>query len=118
MGKSKMVTRIAPNPPSATKRMASLPLPSRIRWCPGKTDKIVPSSGTPRNMDGINSSNAWEMDMEIRSTPRNSGERKDNTVADDAKVKAPTVLTWIPGINPVTAPQRTPKIQAKMRSKI
>jgi len=78
----------------------------------------VPSSGTPRNIEGINSSRAWEIDIEIKNTPRNSGDRKARMVADDAKVKAPTVLTWIPGINPVTAPQRTPMIQANMRSKI
>lgn len=113
-----MVTIIAPYPPKATSLMASLPLPCRRRWWPGKTDSTVPSSGTPRNMDGINSSRAWEIDMEIKNTARNSGDKKARIEADAAKTNAPTVLTWIPGINPVTAPQRTPIIQANIRSKI
>lgn len=118
MGKSKMVTIIAPNPPKATNRMASFPLPSSMRWWPGNTDKTVPSSGTPRNMEGINSKSAWEMDIDIKNTPKTSGDKNASAVADDANTKAPTVLTCIPGIKPVTAPQMTPIMQAKMRSKI
>lgn len=56
--------------------------------------------------------------MEIKSTPKNSGDRNASTVADDANTNAPTVLTCIPGINPVTAPQRTPNIQAIISSRI
>jgi hypothetical protein len=56
--------------------------------------------------------------MEIRSTQRNSGDMKVKREADDAKTKAPTVLTCIPGIKPVTAPHITPKRQAAIRSKI
>ena len=69
-------------------------------------------------MDGINSSRAWDMAMDIRRTPRTSGDRKAKIVADDANTNAPTVLTWIPGTNPVKVPQRTPIMQAKIRSKI
>jgi hypothetical protein len=58
------------------------------------------------------------MAIEIKSTPKNSGDTKASTVAVEANTKAPTVLTCIPGIKPVTAPQRTPRIQANIRSKI
>jgi hypothetical protein len=58
------------------------------------------------------------MAIDIKSTPKNSGDRKASTVADEANTKAPTVLTCIPCIKPVTAPQETPKIQANIRSKI
>jgi hypothetical protein len=56
--------------------------------------------------------------MDIRNTHRKSGDRKFKIKADDAKMKAPTVLTWIPGIIPVNAPQKTPKMHATIRSKI
>jgi len=54
--------------------------------------------------------------MDIKNTPRKSGDREASMVDDDAKIKAPTVLTWIPGIKPVTAPQRTPIKQANIKS--
>ena len=111
-----MVTRMAPKPPNATNLMASLPLPSRRRWWPGNTDSTVPSSGTPRNIDGMNSSSACEMAIDIRITPKNSGDKKASKEAEEANTKAPTVLTCIPGINPVTAPQRTPIMQANISS--
>ena len=31
-------------------------------------DRTVPSSGTPRNMDGIKSIIEWDMDIEIKNT--------------------------------------------------
>jgi hypothetical protein len=33
------------------------------------------------------------MAIDINSTPKNSGDRKASTVADEANTKAPTVLT-------------------------
>ena len=81
-------------------------------------DRTVPSSGTPRNMDGIKSIIEWDMDIEIKNTPRYSGENEVRRNDEDAKTNAPTVLTWIPGIIPVTAPQTTPIMHAIIRSKI
>ncbi len=39
-----------------------------------------------------------------------------NKKVDDAKIKAPTVFTWIPGINPVIEPHKTPIMHARIRS--
>ncbi len=73
-GNKIIVIIIAPNPPKAAKRTASFPLPwITILW-PGNIDNTVPSSGTPKNIEGINSSNAWEIDIEIRKIQRTSGE--------------------------------------------
>lgn len=58
------------------------------------------------------------MDMDNKSTPKNSGDRKVKREVDNVKTKTPTVLTWIPGIRPVIAPHITPNIQAKSKSKI
>ncbi len=66
----------------------------------------------------MNSSRAWEIDMDIKNTAKNSGDRNAKIVAEDANTKAPTVLTCIPGINPVTAPHKTPIKQANIRSNI
>ena len=56
--------------------------------------------------------------MEIKNTPKNSGVKKFNRKVEKAKINAPTVLTWIPGIIPVTAPHKTPIRHANNRSKI
>ena len=56
-------------------------------------DRTVPSSGTPRNMDGIKSIIEWDMDIEIKNTPRYSGENEVRRKDEDAKTNAPTVLT-------------------------
>ena len=84
---------IAPKPPKETSRMASFPLPWSKRWCPGIMDRTVPSSGTPRNMDGTNSSKAWDMDMERRKTASTSGEYEYSRKGDAEKTNAPTVFT-------------------------
>jgi len=41
-----------------------------------------------------------------------------NKNVEDAKINAPTVLTWIPGINPVIVPHKTPIMHDKIRSMI
>lgn len=79
-------------------------------------DSTVPSSGTPRNMEGMNSRRAWDMDMESKNTARTSGDMKVNKNAEDVNRNAPTVFTWIPGIKPVTVPQITPKRHTSMSS--
>ena len=92
-GDSKIVTIMAPNPPKDTKRISSFPLPSNKRACPGKIDKTVPSSGTPRKVDGMNSKSAWAMDIEKSKTHKNSGDSEFNKKGDEAKTNAPTVFT-------------------------
>ncbi|GAB4306051.1 MAG: hypothetical protein Kow0019_00550 [Methanobacteriaceae archaeon] len=93
MGDSKIVTIIAPKPPIDTKRMSSFPLPSNNRACPGKIDKTVPSSGTPRKVEGINSKRAWDMDIENNKMHKNSGDKIFNKNGDEANIKAPAVFT-------------------------
>lgn len=115
-GDNKIVTIIAPNPPKDTKRISSFPLPSNKRAWPGKIDKTVPSSGTPRKVDGMNSNRAWAIDMENNKTHKNSGDKLFNRNGDEANKKAPAVFTWIPGIKPVKVPHKTPIKQAIIRS--
>ena len=88
-----------------------------MKW-PGKIDKTVPSSGTPKNMDGMKSIIEWDIDIEIKNTPRYSGENEFKRKGEEAKINAPTVFTWRPGIIPVIAPQTTPNKHAIRRSKI
>jgi len=92
-GESKIVTMIAPNPPKDTNRINSFPLPSNNRAWPGKIDKTVPSSGTPRKVEGMNSKRAWAIDMEKSKTHKNSGDNEFNKKGDDANIKAPAVFT-------------------------
>ena len=56
--------------------------------------------------------------MDIKNTARNSSENTFNKKVVEVNTKAPTVLTWMPGIIPVNAPQITPKMHANRRSKI
>lgn len=73
-GNKSIVIIIAPNPPTTANLTASFPFPwITILW-PGNIDNTVPSSGTPKNMEGINSINACEIDIEIRNMQRTSGE--------------------------------------------
>jgi hypothetical protein len=69
-------------------------------------------------MEGKKSIREWEIDMEIKNTPKNSGVYEFKRYVEDAKINAPTVLTWIPGIIPVKTPHKTPIRQATNRSKI
>lgn len=112
IGSIKIVTIIAPKPPTATIRITSFDLPSRTILCPGSIDVAVPSCGTPNSMDGINSINAWATDMETINTHRNSGENCVSNNPDDANKIAPAVLTCIPGISPVVVPISMPMKQA------
>lgn len=74
MGNRIIVTIMAPNPPNDTRRMASFPRPCSRRWCPGMTERTVPSSGTPKYIEGTNSRSAWDIDMDNRKTASTSGE--------------------------------------------
>lgn len=67
-------------------------------------------------MDGMNSMRAWDIDIEIKNTHKISGDKKVKRKTDELKTNAPTVLTWIPGITPVTAPHKTPIMHIMMIS--
>ena len=69
-----ITTRIAPNPPTETMRIASLDLPSKTILWPGRMDVAVPSSGTPRSIDGTNSIRACAIDIETNITHKNSAD--------------------------------------------
>ena len=58
------------------------------------------------------------MDIEIKNIVKNSIETEFRRKVEQAKINAPTVLTWIPGIMPVTAPHKTPIRHAIKISKI
>ncbi len=59
-----------------------------------------------------------EMDIEIKNIAKNSVDTDFKRKVEEAKINAPTVLTCIPGIIPVTAPHTTPIRHANNRSKI
>ena len=67
-GRVSIVTIIAPKPPIATILIASFALPSRTILWPGSMDRAVPSSGTPSNVEGINSRIAWDIASDARNT--------------------------------------------------
>lgn len=67
-------------------------------------------------MEGINSSKAWEIDIESKNTAKTSGGYEYKRNGDTEKTNAPAVFTWIPGIKPVITPPKTPIIHASMRS--
>ena len=117
-GSMKIITIIAPNPPTATILITSLDLPCNTILWPGRTDVAVPSSGTPNNIDGTNSIIAWEIDIVTITTHKNSGEKILSKKVEDANMMAPAVLTWIPGIIPVTHPIIMPKKDATINSNI
>jgi hypothetical protein len=117
-GSKTIVTMIAPYPPIVTILIASIPLPSKTILWPGRIVKAVPSSGTPRNIDGINSIIACVIDMDTNKTHKDSGDVKLNKKVEDANIIAPAVFTWIPGIKPVVVPQIIPRKQAIKKSKI
>jgi len=117
-GMDNTVNIIPPSPPMAVNLIAFLPCPSRTILWPGNMDNAVASSGTPTNMDGMNSMSAWVMDIESRKTAKDSGEKNLKIKDVAAKVKAPMVLTWTPGMIPVMTPHKIPKRQVRMRSKI
>ena len=73
--------------------MASLDLPSKTILCPGRIELAVPSSGTPRSIDGTNSINAWAILIATITIQRNSGDKKLSKNPDDANIMAPAVLT-------------------------
>ena len=115
-GSIRIVTMIAPNPPTETIRITSFDLPCRTILCPGSIDVAVPSCGTPRSMDGTNSINAWAIDIATIKTQRNSGDKKVSKKLDDANNIAPAVLTCMPGIIPVVVPINMPIKQAIISS--
>ena len=92
--------------------MTSLDLPCRTILCPGSIDVAVPSSGTPKSMDGTNSIKACAIDIATIKTQRNSGDMNVNKKVDEANNIAPAVLTCIPGIIPVVVPINMPIKQA------
>ena len=112
MGIISIVTMIAPNPPTDTILMTSLDLPCRTILCPGSIDVAVPSWGTPKSIDGMNSIRACAIDIATIRTQRNSGDRNVNKKLEDANSIAPAVLTCIPGIIPVVVPINIPIKQA------
>jgi len=51
----------APQLPRAESRTASMPRPSSISLCPGRTVRATSESGAPKKMAGIASKKVWEM---------------------------------------------------------
>ena len=118
IGRSSIVTIIAPNPPIDTIRIASFDLPSKTILCPGRTVSAVPSSGTPKSIEGTNSKRACAMDIETIRTQRNSELTKDKSIVETANNIAPAVFTCIPGVIPVIVPITTPNKHAITNSNI
>lgn len=115
-GSISIVTIIAPKPPTDTILMTSFDLPCNTILCPGRIEVAVPSSGTPKSIDGTNSISACAIDIETIRTHRNSGDRNVKRNVDEANKIAPAVLTCIPGIIPVVVPIKIPIKQAIINS--
>ncbi|OPX75635.1 MAG: hypothetical protein A4E44_01253 [Methanosaeta sp. PtaB.Bin018] len=52
---------IDPELPNAESLTASMPLPSSMSLCPGRTVRAVSESGAPKKIAGMASKNVWEM---------------------------------------------------------
>ncbi len=52
---------IEPALPKADRRTASMPRPSNMSLCPGRTVRAVSESGAPRKIAGMASKKVWEM---------------------------------------------------------
>ena len=111
-GSIRIVTMIDPNPPTDTILITSFARPCRTILCPGSMDVAVPSWGTPKSIDGINSIRAWAIDIATMRTQRNSGDKNVSRKVDEANNIAPAVFTCIPGIIPVVVPINMPIKQA------
>ena len=108
----RIVTIIAPKPPTETILITSFDLPCNTILCPGRIEVAVPSSGTPKSIEGTNSIKACAIDIETIKTHKNSGERNVRRNVEEANKIAPAVLTCIPGIIPVVVPIKIPMKQA------
>ena len=86
-GSINIVTIIAPNPPTHTILITSFARPCNTILCPGRIDVAVPSSGTPKSIEGTNSINACAIDIATISTQRNSGLKKVNKNPNDETIK-------------------------------
>ncbi len=63
---SNRATTIEPALPRALSRTASMPRPSSISLCPGRTVRAVSESGAPKKIAGMASKKVWEM-LEART---------------------------------------------------
>lgn len=111
-GSIRTVTMMPPKPPTETILITSFDLPCNTILCPGRTDVAVPSSGTPKSIEGTNSIKACAIDIETIKTHKNSGDKNVRRNVEEANRIAPAVLTCIPGIIPVVVPINIPIKQA------
>ena len=102
--------------PYKVKITASYPFPFNNNSCPGKTDKVVSSSGAPKNIEGIKLMKASEIVMLTIKTTRTIGWRKDKKKVKIERRKTEIKLTWIPGNIPAIVPTRIPNNKAKNNS--
>jgi len=108
--------------PLAEQSTASRPFPDINILCPGRTDSACEESGAPKKMEGMKSRNecttAAETMMEeiIRgmmpgsiSDAESTPPMRFSSQGSMAKRTRARVLTWIPGINPLTDPSMEPR---------
>ena len=76
--------------------------------CPGKIDRKESSSGAPKKMLGIKSMKVCVMAMEVMKIIKTIGEVIDKRNVEKLSVMIATKFMWIPGVNPVIVPARSP----------
>ncbi|OQB35393.1 MAG: hypothetical protein BWY05_01362 [Euryarchaeota archaeon ADurb.Bin165] len=96
--------------PRAEIRTASSPFPSRVREWAGRTDRAVPSSGTPRNVAGIISRKEWVMSVAIRTAAIPSGPSTGSNAGEKPRRRAAIMFEWMPGASPLIIPHIVPPI--------
>lgn len=92
--------------------MASYPFPSFNNLCPGKTDKIVSSSGAPKKILGIKSRKVCAIDIDTINMTIIIGLNIPSNTADKDISIDPTKLICIPGVKPVRVPKAIPNNNA------
>lgn len=102
--------------PMAAALTAAIPLPSRRRRWPGRTETASSSLGAPMNTDGTKSTNECTEAADMMMQPANTASMPSGTAHGSAEAIAgasaartvAAAFTWIPGTIPVNVPMAAP----------
>ena len=81
-------------------------------------DRKESSSGAPRNIEGIKSTNVWVIAIEVMKITRIKGEVRVRKNAERLRRITAIKLMWIPGVMPVIVPAVIPSKIAMIISTI
>ena len=97
---------------------AKYPSPFSRKLCAGKTERLVDSSGAPKNVEGIKSMKVCVIAIAMIIMQRLIGEIILRMYVDSPKIAIEIRLIWIPGVSPVIVPKIIPITMQMIISKI